>query len=122
MAYEIYIERRDGNGQFVAIATEEWIDAVASTDGVRLMQGDADIANPKTGEIITVKTDNGDAELFYEADNAWRPTFRWSERGRANFKPAADFDNPDSRQRRIAIELARKLEASLIGDEGQLYA
>jgi len=120
--YEIYIERRDEDGRSVAIAIEKWIDAIDSTEGVRLSQGDVNIPNPRTGEIIAIPANTGDAEVFYEAQNAWLPTFRWSESGRASFKPKADFDTLDSQQRRIASELARKLDATMVGDEGELYS
>jgi hypothetical protein len=52
MAYEIHIARRAPEGQILPIALSEWRTIVQQTENVRMAEGDFEITNPKTGEII----------------------------------------------------------------------
>ncbi|MBO0695844.1 MAG: hypothetical protein J2P56_07045, partial [Verrucomicrobia bacterium] len=51
----------------------------------------------------------------------WRRVFYWSPPGRVSFRASSDFEQPSSIIRRLAASLARDLNASLIGDEGEIY-
>jgi hypothetical protein len=65
MAYEIHIERRAPEGQILPIALSEWRAVVQQTQNVRMAEGDLEITNPKTGEIIRLRNAGGDAEAFF---------------------------------------------------------
>ena len=121
MSYSIHIERLDDTGRRSPIDVVEWSEAVAAVDGVRLTSGDIIATNPHTGEALRIATSGADAEVYCPARDTWLPTFLWSARGRASFAAATDFDAPGSVQRAIASELARKLGAALVGDEGERY-
>ncbi|MGA2292153.1 hypothetical protein, partial [Bradyrhizobium sp.] len=121
MAYEIHIERRAADAQCLPIVLLEWRAAVARIDGVRLAEGDFQIANPKTGEVIRLRNAGGDAEVYFSEDAAWRRVFVWSPSGRISFRAPRDFDLPASVIGRLALELARELDALLVGDAGEIY-
>jgi hypothetical protein len=119
MAYEIHITRRAPDA--LPIALSEWCAAVQQTPGVRMANGDYEIANPKTGEAIRLRNAGGDAEVFFSVEGNWLRVFRWSPPGDVSFSAPRDFDMPNCGIRRLAAELARALGASLIGDEGEIY-
>jgi hypothetical protein len=121
MAYEIHIARRAPEGQILPIALSEWRAAVQQTQNVRMAEGDFEITNPKTGEIIRLRNAGGDAEAFFSAKAEWLRVFCWSPSGRISFRAPRDFDLPASGIRRLAAELAHALGASLVGDEGEIY-
>jgi len=121
MAYSIHIERRTPDGQRSPIELSEWRAVVARTDGVRLVEGNFQATNPRTYEIITLRNDGGDAEIFSATDARWQPGFSWSRSGRISFPAPRDFEEPTSAVRRLALELARDLDARLVGDEGEVY-
>ena len=121
MGYEIHIERRDGDEQRLPIALKEWQNAVGATDGVRMAQGDSHVVNPRTGEIVTSPNSGGDAEMLFAANGEWVRVFHWHPPGRASFRATAAFDDENSDISRIARELAARLSAVLIGDDGEIY-
>jgi hypothetical protein len=121
MAYEIHIKRRGADAQLSPIALSEWRAAASRIDGVRMADGDHHITNPKTGERITSRNAGGDAEVFFPDDAAWLRAFRWSPEGSISFRAPRDFLAPTCFIRRLAAELARELDARLIGDEGEIY-
>jgi hypothetical protein len=121
MAYEIHIERRAPDGQSLPIALSEWRTAVQQTQNVRMAEGDLEITNPKTGEMIRLRNAGGDVEAFFPATAEWLRVFRWSPSGQISFAAPRDFELPTSDVRCLAAELAHALGASLIGDEGEIY-
>jgi hypothetical protein len=120
MAYAIHIRRRAAGAQRRSIELSEWRAVVERTDGVRMADGDLQITNPKTGEIIQLKNAGGDAEVFFPDEAAWRRVFCWSSSG-ISFGAPRDFLTPASAIRRLAAALARDLDAVLVGDEGEIY-
>lgn len=122
LAYSIHIERYNDTGQRAPIEREEWIEAVNATNGVRLTGVDLTSVNPVTSENIVIQGHGPNAELRCEQDDAWFPVFRWNERGTVTFNASPDFDGAKSRLRTVAGELARKLNARLVGDEGEFYS
>jgi hypothetical protein len=118
--YSIHIRRRDTGALDSAIALSEWRAVVERTDGVRMVEGDHEITNPKTGELIRIRNPGGDAEVFFSHEAAWRRVFRWSE-GHISFAAPRDFNLPTCFLRGLAAELARALDARLVGDEGETY-
>lgn len=121
MAYSIHIERQDKEGHRVSIEIVEWMEAVDIIKGVRLATSGATASNPVTGENIVISGDGADADLYDEQRNAWLPVFRWSRRGTVSFNAPPDFDDAKSRVREVASDLARNLNAHLVGDEGESY-
>jgi hypothetical protein len=120
MAYAIHIERRAHDAEHMLLELSEWRAAVERTDGVRMAEGDFLITNPKTGEVIRLRNEGGDAEVL-TGDGSWRRAFRWSPSGRISFAAPRDFETPTSAIRRLALKLARELDAVLVGDEGEIY-
>lgn len=121
MGYSIHIERQNGLGEPIPIPLAEWIDAVAQTEGVRLLDGDISARNPRTGELITIRNEGGDAEVFLPQEGEWVPIFFWSSRGHVNFNPGPGFEDPIDRTRTVAVKLAALLNGLLVGDEGETY-
>ncbi len=116
MGFEVHIKREDRT----PITLEEWCVAVDATDGVRLAR-DASIAvNPKTGDKIVIPHRPGDTEVFFSADDSWIPCLWWSS-GRISFKANKDFLQPDSPFRSAVARLAKRLNACLVGDTGEVY-
>src|SRR5215831_14286595 len=109
MAYAIHITRRGPEGQVVPIALSEWRAVVQQIPNVRLAEGDYNITNPKTGDIITLRNAGGDAEALFSPTAEWLRVFRWSPSGRISFNAPSDFDLPTSAIRRLAAELAHAL-------------
>jgi hypothetical protein len=120
MGYSIHIRRRDAGAQDSAIALSEWRAVVERTEGIRMAEGDYQITNPKTGELIRIRNRGGDAEVFFSREATWRRVFRWSE-GHISFAAPRDFDLPTCFIRRLAADLARALDARLVGEEGETY-
>jgi hypothetical protein len=122
LAYSIHIERRDATGVCEPITKSEWLAAVGANRSLRIRTEDFVARNPQTGEPISIKTTGLDAEFFREKDEDWIPAFFWSSAGTISFDATDDFDDPDAPLRSVAGALARSLNASLIGDEGEIYA
>jgi hypothetical protein len=109
-----------------AVTLDEWELAVRSKDDVRLQRQPTSITNPHTGEVISFRLVRGDAEVLL--DGEWSPCFLWREGdpsegwpSEAVFGAPRDFDEPGSRVRAIARELAKSLGAQLVGQEGEVY-
>lgn len=86
-----------------------------------MADGDFKASNPKTGEIITLRNTGGDAEVFFPKNAEWLRLFLWTPPGQVSFRAPRDFELPTSDIRQLASKLAHALEASLIGDEGEIY-
>jgi hypothetical protein len=122
MSYSIFIERHDASGARIPITEIEWIDAVRSSDGVRLRTSDVSARNPKTGDLITIQGSGCDADFFDQTTGDWLPTFFWSSRGKIQFNATEEFEEPGSALRTTAVGLSAALNASLVGEEGELIA
>ena len=123
MAYELHIERLplSDDGGPKPIPLEDWKAAVSATEGVRLCPTEAhSITNSKTGEVISIPTRDGDCEVYFADKNAWQRAIRWSGGAahvNARFEPG-DTSNP------VWVSmtaLAKRLNAVIRGDEGELY-
>jgi hypothetical protein len=113
MGYDIRIQRTPG------FTLDEWKAAVESTEGVRLNAGKVAVRNPKTGEVVSIPGMAGDAEV--DVDGHWIPCFRWRPKGFVVFCSDPDFMNPESKLRKLARGLGEKLNATLCGQEGEIY-
>lgn len=121
MAYEIHITRNvdlDKDGADITLA--EWTAVVNKAEGVRLADGHYLITVPETGQVIKFTNNGGDTEVLFPGDDGWRRVFRWHG-GRVSFVAPKDFDNASTHLRQVARALAQTLQASVVGDEGELY-
>jgi hypothetical protein len=117
MAYEIHIERKNGQ----PISLDEWVNVVENVESVRF--GDAAttiVTNPATGEQISNPQMHRMAELFDVGSQAWIAMFRWFG-GRISTRASRDFDAFNSHQRLVMRVLALQLGAQIVGDEGEGY-
>ena len=121
MSYTIHIERCDATGAREAIGESEWSAAIEANHILRFRVEDFSVRNPQTGELISIKTSGYDAELFCQETEEWIPTFFWSPAGIISFGASDDFGDREAPLRLVASALARSLNASLRGDEGEIY-
>src|SRR3954451_18905137 len=80
MAYYLHIERAGDDPDFEAraIPLQEWRAAVQATKGVRLFATQAHTAtNPQTGEIISVRANADDVEVYFADDDRWHAAIYW---------------------------------------------
>lgn len=123
MAYELHIRRQDRE-----LSLEEWCSAVSASESVRLTNEDAVAVNPTTGEEIRIPSAKGDAEvlfvrprfLWFGQQRSWELSFRFSH-GRATFRATKNIESPKDAVHRAAVHLARALDATIVGDEGEVY-
>ena len=120
MGYDLHIERQASDS--IPIQLEEWCAAVAATEDVRLFAANAHtITNPATREVISVPARKGDAEVFFPQDGKWYAVFHWRKDsaifGARNVEPG-DRSNPAWS---AATALARRLNAVIRGDGGEVY-
>lgn len=117
MAYGLHLERPGEN----PIGMSEWRAAIEATEGVRLFAAAThDITNPNTGEVISFKAREGDAEVFFSDTSQWHSVFRWRGESAvfaARFSPT-QTSHPVWR---AAVALATRLGAVVRGDEGEIY-
>lgn len=116
MAYEIHIERKDGQ----EIGLDEWKQAVEATDGIRLATDNMSFQNPRTGQTIGFEGGPGDVEMHFPDSEEWLPCIRFAH-GRGSFKATKEFDEDTSSFRQIVRAVSAKLDAHLVGDEGEVY-
>ncbi len=114
MAYSLYIERNS------PITVDEWLSAVETIDDLRIDESDTVGINPATGAEIRIPgRTKKEVAIWFPKSKEWIKVFFFWE-GRILLKPN-DWDNPKSPLRVKAFELARKLNAEIIGDNGEKY-
>jgi hypothetical protein len=75
----------------------------------------------RQAEVLRILNVGGDVEVFFSTDATWRRVFRRSPSGRISFGAPGDFELPTSIIRGLVAGLARDLNASLIGEQGEIY-
>jgi hypothetical protein len=123
MAYDLHIERMGDapDSEPTPIPLADWSAAVAATDGVRLFAAQAHtVTNPKTGEVISIPTHQGDAEVLFPDTGQWHSVFRWRG-GSAVFAGRLDPGDTSHPVWAAAVALASRLSAVIRGDEGEIY-
>ncbi|MCF6314314.1 MAG: hypothetical protein L3J39_17835 [Verrucomicrobiales bacterium] len=122
MGYSLYIGLPEEE-----LDIEEWMEAVAATDGCRDASESSHTAiNPKTGESLSLASAEGDVEIYDPEDGQWHGAILWSEsRGKASFNSRAitraingDLSDP---LWIIVRSLAMQLGAQISGEEGEVY-
>jgi hypothetical protein len=103
-----------------SITLDEWKAAVAQTRGVRLREGDVTTTNPER-QVISVPTQEGDAEIFSEDARERGLILRWRPRGHAVFGASEDFMHDESQVRLTIRALASWLNAKVVGEEDEEY-
>jgi len=117
MAYHLHIERADEK----PIALSEWHAAIAATHGVRLFTSEAHVGiNPRTGEVLKMRADEGDAEVYFSDSDEWASVFKWYGES-AVFAPRVDVIDPAHPTWKAAVLLATHLGARIRGEAGEVY-
>lgn len=111
MAYELSIERDQSP------TIDEWQAAVEMHPLLRIGSADSAASNQKTGEVIVVRSVEGDASI--ELDGRWISVFRW-RKGRVTFSARA-IESAGDPVSKVAFELAKSLSAVVRGEEGETY-
>jgi hypothetical protein len=113
MVYELHIKRTS------PITSDEWLSAVETIDDLKIDETDWVTTNPLTGKQIRIPGAPGTAALWFSEIGEWIKTFEF-RRGRISFNAKA-WDNPQMPVRAKSFEIARKLNAEIVGDEGEIY-
>ena len=108
------------------ITLPEWQQVVSEVEGIRFSEESASATNPKTGEEITLKKLEGDAELYDDESGAWHPAIMWRERrGTASFNSGivgrALFGDLEDPIWQCVSSVARRLSAQISGEGGEVY-
>lgn len=114
MAYELHIERKPHGLTIV-----EWNAAVSQLDGVRLANSNTSVANPSSGEVISIVSHPGTAEILLETGE-WVACFRFM-RDQVSFRATANIESVSDLAHIAAAKLAAALAAKIVGDEGETY-
>ena len=118
MSYSLYIEREH------PIELDEWIEAVGSTPLIRIITTDDGAAvNPKTKEKIKISMGDGGAEVFDEEADQWFHAITWHGNKASFASRGVSFGlsgHYDPIWESIKL-LARKLNASIVGEEGEEF-
>lgn len=124
MSYSLHIERSGSE-----ISLEEWLAAAATLKNVRQRKDQFSVENPVYGDIIKVNNSPGDLEIIWHRrlldcilgkKVEWRYAFFFNH-GRASFFPPDDINSPKDPVRNVATQLARILNANIVGDDGEEY-
>lgn len=113
MGYEIHIEQNE------EITFDEWEELVEKTDGLRFMDSDQVVVNPKTGQEIRFPSSPGDAEMYVPTEDIWIPIFRF--RSRVSFKAPANWGEAGDPIWEMVFHISHMLGAAVVGDEGEVY-
>ena len=124
MAYAIHIERENNR-----ISLEEWTSAINRIDTARIGSGSATAINPATGESISVSENSGDVEVLFSSGGIfgigtkkeWRHCLTFHN-GRASFNASDDIESPKNQLHIVVVEIAKRLSARIVGDEGEVYS
>ncbi len=110
------------------ILLEEWMNAVSQIEGVRIDSTDIEGINPITGEVITVQGNPGNVAVDFKKEllfglikkSEW-VTCIFYEAGHVGFKAVNGVESPDNPLNKAVKKIAEKLNAKIIGDEGELF-
>ncbi|MVB16810.1 hypothetical protein D6V29_18970, partial [Vibrio cholerae] len=122
MAYSLHIEREK------AIALEEWVEVIDSIDGARIAPGNSETLNSNTGEVIAIQGKLSDVSIRYVTKGflgfgkrvSWEKAIFFNS-GRAQFKFVDGIEQPHHPVHIAVVQIAKKLGASIVGDEGEVY-
>ena len=124
MAYTLHIERNE------PITLSSWKEAVSKTANIKLYeQATINSTNPKTGEIISIKSNPGDVSVLLKTNgflgfgkkSSWENCIYFSN-GRGTFNAVKDIESPKNPLHRAAVALANELSAQILGDEGEILS
>jgi len=111
--YFIHIERE------TPISLDEWQAVVSEEELVRISDKDVVGINPITKEEIKISMPEGSAEVYFLDSKEWLSVFTF---GRTiYFNAPIEWEQKDTYIRLLVFRLAKKLNAKVIGDEGEEY-
>lgn len=111
--YFIHIERN------TPISLEEWQTVVGEEEFVRISNKDVVGVNPITKEEIKISMPEGSAEVYFPESEEWHLVFTFSRT--IYFNAPNDWEQKDTYIRLLVFRLANRLNAKVIGDEGEEY-
>jgi len=123
MAYALHIERDP------TISLEEWREVISSIDGIKIDNSEFEAINPKTGQVISIgSSKGGDVAILFESkgflgfgkNQTWEKCISFVN-GKGSFNAKGDIENSSNPLHRAVAEIAAKLSAKIIGDEGEEY-
>ncbi len=122
MAYELLIWKDEG------ISLDEWEQAVNNCSLTKIDPSDVHGVNPKTGEVITIGGDIGDAAVRFSKSGllgvggkvTWRKVFRFKSTY-GSFNYSESMESPQNPIRIAAVELAKLLGARILGEGDEEY-
>ena len=114
MADSIYIKRTNEK-----ITEPEFQKLIEESEDLRIDNKGPTGTNPFTGEKVEFKAPGTNAAMLI--DNEWRQVFR-CYKGRITFNATRSFfENPNEPIRKMARAIAKKLNAKVVGEEGESY-
>ena len=111
--YFIHIERK------TPITLDEWQAVVNVEEFVRISNENVSGINPITKEAISVSMPAGSAEVYFPMTQEWQPVFTFGKT--IYFNAPNDWEQKDTYIRLLAFRLANRLNANVVGDEGEEY-
>lgn len=117
MPAELHLHREQDE-EVSGFSMEEWVAAVATTPGVRIIEGDATVPLPD-GRRVKVGVSPGDAEVLIEGE--WTASFWCRSDGTVTFNAVPGIESDDHATHRVASELTRKLGAVIRDDDWELH-
>lgn len=118
MGYDLHIERTDDS----PITLDEWRVVVESTEGVRFFaESKYFYGVPVNGKYLSYDVTEGDSEVWFPDSAEWLLVFHYdydSVSFSSKWITSADSEDPVWR---AAVTLANRLDAAIVGDEGETY-
>ncbi len=120
MAYELHFVRMV-DGTETPIPVDDWNAAAEGIEGVRLSElTEVTALNPTTGAVVASDVGGDAIEVYFADQHAWVPVFHFHN-GRGSFNLRFEPGDTSHPVWRAAVALARRLDATLMGDEGEHY-
>jgi hypothetical protein len=102
------------------IYLEEWILTVNSLDNIRLCKEKFHVGKDADGKAFRTPVEEGDTEIYVEDQDKWINVFHYRDE-----EYCIAFDLPqgatETKIWAVAADIARALEARMVGDDGESY-
>ena len=115
MSVQILVERRDEGTEPAPIEIDEWSGILEADSQLRRRTAAYVAINPKTGERLSIRAGEADAEIY--VDGKWLAFLRFHG-GALMIKYQAEFEDPANELRKKIANIARQLHAVVTSDAG----
>ena len=113
MSVEVLVERHDEGNAPTPIDIGEWKEILEADPQLRMHAEAYHAIHPTTGEQLTIRAGEADAEIH--VDGKWLPFLRF-RRGALMIKYQSEFENPENELRKKIAQIARQLRAVVTSD------